>query len=203
MKYELLTGMNGVTVDSVPTMTSLEMVDYINAERKAKAEMEGLNFPCKKYRKLRHDNFMSKVPKVLGEIQSPKFLGDYTDDKGRPQPCYNFPKREACLMAMSYSYELQAQIFDRMTLLEGKPDINLLDFSDLTELTIRQMQDRVVRAERFSFEEHGQRGSGLMLLRRKEKKAIKKAERLVRDMTQFSICDLGDFPRGLEVGSAG
>ncbi|EKQ0891040.1 Rha family transcriptional regulator, partial [Salmonella enterica] len=27
-------------------MSSLAMVDYINAERKAKAEAEGLTFPC-------------------------------------------------------------------------------------------------------------------------------------------------------------
>lgn len=201
-KHVLPLSDGGVVADPAPTMSSLEMVDFINAERKAKAEAEGLTFPCKKYRKLRHDNFMSKVPKVLGEIQSPKFLGDYIDDQGRTQPCYNFPKREACLMAMSYSYELQAQVFDRMTLLEGKSDINLLDFSGLTELTIRQMQDHVTKAEKFSFEEHGQRGSGLMTLRKKEKKAIKKAEQLVKALTQFCICDLGDFPQGLEVDSA-
>lgn len=65
---------------------------------------------------------MNKVPKVLGENQSPKFLGDYLDDKGRTQPCYNFPKREACLMAMSYSYELQAQVLGRMTTLADKPN---------------------------------------------------------------------------------
>lgn len=31
-------------------MTSLEMVDYINADRKAKAKAEGLKFPCKEYK---------------------------------------------------------------------------------------------------------------------------------------------------------
>ncbi|BAE74505.1 hypothetical protein SGGMMB4_02790 [Sodalis glossinidius str. 'morsitans'] len=111
-----------------PTMSSLEMVDYINAERKAKAEVEGLKFPYKKYRRLQHNNFMAKTPKVLGENQSTKFLADYTDEKGRTYPCYRFFKREACLMAMSYSYELQAQVFDHMTALEGGKDINLLDF---------------------------------------------------------------------------
>ncbi|MTC55244.1 MULTISPECIES: Rha family transcriptional regulator [Providencia] len=181
-----------------PTMTSLEMVDYINADRRAKAESEGLVFPCKKYKKLSHKNFMAKVPRVLGEVQSAKFLADYTDDKGRTYPCYKFPKREACLMAMSYSYELQAQVFDHMTALEGGSDINLLDFSGLTDLTIQQMQDRVARAEKFSFEEHGQKGSGLMTLRKKEKKVIKKAEQLVKDLIQFKLCDLGDFPEGGE-----
>ncbi|HCR9934797.1 TPA: phage antirepressor KilAC domain-containing protein, partial [Acinetobacter baumannii] len=33
-------------------------------------------------------------------------------------PCYQFEKREACLMAMSYSYDLQAIVFDRMTAME-------------------------------------------------------------------------------------
>lgn len=185
---------SSATVVHVPTMTSLEMVDYINTERKTKAEGEGLKFPCKKYRQLQHKSFLAKVPKVLGENHSAKYFAQYMDSTGRSLPGYNFPKREACLMAMSYSYELQAQVFDRMTQLEGSQDINLMDFSGLTEMTIRQMQDRVARAERISFEEHGQRGSGLMSLRKKEKKAIKKAEQLVKDLIQFKLCDLGDFP---------
>ncbi|MDX7989487.1 transcriptional regulator [Xenorhabdus sp. 12] len=97
-------------------------------------------------------------------------------------------------MAMSYSYELQAQVFDHMIELEGGKDINLMDFSGLTDLTILQMQDRVAHAEKFSFAEHGQKGSSLMTLRKKEKKAIKKAEQLVKDLIQFKLCDLGDFP---------
>lgn len=190
------TSLTTFSSSEAPTISSMEMVDYINAERQSKAEAEGLLFPCKKYRKLRHDSLMLKVPKVLGENQSPKFSGDYTDEKGRTYPCFHFPKREACLIAMSYSYELQAQVFDHMTQLEGGQDINLLDFSGLTDLTIRQMQDRVASAEKYSFEEHGQTGSALMTRRKKEKKAIKKAEQLVRDLIQFKLCDMGDFPGG-------
>lgn len=92
-------------------MSSLELVEYINSQR-ADGESE-----------LRHDHFMVKVPKVLGDT-SPKFLGIIE----KPMPnggmrkfnVYNFPKREACLMAMSYSYDLQAKVFDRMTELEQK-----------------------------------------------------------------------------------
>jgi hypothetical protein len=91
------------------TMTSLELVDYINSQR-GEGEVE-----------LRHDHFMAKVPKVLGEA-APKFLGTafYTNGTGAQvqRNIYRFPKREACLMAMSYSYELQAKVFDRMTALE-------------------------------------------------------------------------------------
>ena len=99
-------------VPSAPaTMTSLELVEFINASRKD-GEAE-----------LRHDHFMAKVPKVLGDM-SPKFLGiiekAMPNGGTRSQPCYRFPKREACLMAMSYSYDLQAKVFDRMTALEAQ-----------------------------------------------------------------------------------
>jgi hypothetical protein len=83
-------------------MSSLELVEYINSQR-GPDEV-----------KLRHDNFMAKVLKVLG-IHAPKFLGTQKYGNGNSRDIYNFPKREACLMAMSYSYELQAIVFDRMT----------------------------------------------------------------------------------------
>ncbi|WP_127958041.1 hypothetical protein [Serratia microhaemolytica] len=112
--------MNQLTVTGI-TMTSLELVDYINTERAEKAKTAGADFPSKGHALLRHDQFMVKVPKVLGEA-SPKFLGDdvFTVGNGAKtvRKIYRFPKREACLMAMSYSYELQAKVFDRMTALE-------------------------------------------------------------------------------------
>lgn len=183
-------------VSKTPTMTSLELVEYINADRKSKAEAEGLTFPCKKYRRLQHKHFLAKVPKVLGEINSAKFSAEYMDSTGRRLPSYEFPKREACLMAMSYSYESQAQVFDRMTALEGGKDINLMSFDDLAKLTVTEMQNRVAIAEDFSFREHGQKGSRLMTVRKKEKKLIKKAELLVKKLSQIQIPDLGGFLNG-------
>lgn len=109
------------------TMPSVELVEFINKHRQEVATAE------KPYIELRHDSFMAKVPKVLGEDQSPKFIGDYKDPKGRTYPCYYFPKRESCLLAMSYSYELQALVFDRMTAMEEalKQSAPLLpDFAD-------------------------------------------------------------------------
>ena len=91
------------------TMVSLELVDYINDSRKFD----------EKPVQLRHADFMAKVPKVLGIETSEKFRSSYLAGNGEQRPCYRFPKREACLMAMSYSYELQAQIFDRMTAMEN------------------------------------------------------------------------------------
>ena len=90
-------------------MTSIELVDFINC-----AKEEGQP-------DLRHDHFMAKVPRVIGKA-APNFLGaaSYANGSGGRviRRIYTFPKREACLMAMSYSYELQALVFDKMTALE-------------------------------------------------------------------------------------
>jgi hypothetical protein len=97
---------NAISTSFPITMTSLELVDFINGQR---GEGEAV---------LRHDSFMGKVPEVLGEgVQN--LLDTYVHPQNKQTyPCYRFPKREACLMAMSYSYDLQAKVFDKMTALE-------------------------------------------------------------------------------------
>lgn len=113
-----MTGHQLTVAGSAPiTMTSLELVEFINEQRKV-GEPE-----------LTHANFLAKVPKVLGET-SHLFECDLPDAYGRSRRGYRFPKREACLMAMSYSYELQAKVFDRMTALESQQALALPDFSD-------------------------------------------------------------------------
>ncbi len=102
------------------TMTSLELVELINEHRKSQAEAAGQTFPSKGFAKLEHADLMKKVPLVLGG-NAGNFSGIYQDARNRDQECYRFPKREACLIAMSYSYELQAAVFDRMTALEQRP----------------------------------------------------------------------------------
>lgn len=96
---------NTIPAEAV-TMTSLELVEFINSQRKDGDAV------------LTHADFMKKVPKVLGEKDAGLFSDIYFDAYHREQRCYRFFKREACLMAMSYSYELQAVVFDKMTALE-------------------------------------------------------------------------------------
>ncbi|MBB3639833.1 phage antirepressor KilAC domain-containing protein [Variovorax atrisoli] len=93
-----------VTASAV-TMTSLELVEVINSERGEAGA------------KLAHSDLLKKVPQVLGR-DAGNFSSVYRGGNGQERPCYRFPKREACLMAMSYSYELQAKVFDRMSELE-------------------------------------------------------------------------------------
>ena len=94
--------------DPTVTMSSLEIVDVINA---ARSESDAV---------LRHDDFLRKVPQVLGEIVARNFTGYYTASNGKKNPCYNFPRREATLMAMSYNYKAQAAVYDRMIELENE-----------------------------------------------------------------------------------
>lgn len=115
MKSMIPTGASGVV-----KMTSLELVDFINSERKDAAQSAGATFPSKGFAKLEHDDFMRKVPEVLKEA-APKFSGTApyrVNNAIRSRPIYEFPKRESCLMAMSYSYDIQAKVFDRMTAAE-------------------------------------------------------------------------------------
>lgn len=91
----------------VPTMSSIELVEIINGMRP-----EGAS-------ELLHKNFMVKIEAHPG-IQSAEFLADYKDSRGRMQKCYHLPKREAELMVMSESLEVQTKVYDRMTALESQ-----------------------------------------------------------------------------------
>ncbi|WP_434089478.1 hypothetical protein [Klebsiella oxytoca] len=93
---------NSLIDNSVPKMSSLQMVEYINADRKAKAEAEGLTFPCKEYRVLQHKDFLKKTPKVLGEEHSAKFFAQYKDSTGRYLPCYQFPKQNLSQLPLNF-----------------------------------------------------------------------------------------------------
>jgi phage regulator Rha-like protein len=89
--------------NGVKTMTSLQLVEYINYLRKGEDQWD--------YKELRHDSFMDKVPKVLkGGFQN--LLDSYKSLQNKDLPMYVFPRREALLMAMSYSYDVQAAVFD-------------------------------------------------------------------------------------------
>lgn len=141
------------------TMSSLELVEFINADRRARAEVFGAPFPSPGFAKLEHADFLKKVLEVLGAAVAGNFSGYYTASNGKPNPCYRFPKREACLMAMSYSYELQAKVFDRMTELEAQqapkvPDLStdvgkLLLIQDLTAKQLALIEsNKQLEAER-------------------------------------------------------
>lgn len=121
-------------VTANPTMTSLELVKFINDSRKT-GEAE-----------LLHRNFMAKVDTVLGGGALIFKHTQTNSQNGMTYPIYTFPKREACLMAMSYSYELQAKVFDRMTAEEARNSDLTLRLAEQS-LKAAQLQLEVALAE--------------------------------------------------------
>ena len=125
-------------------------------------------------------DFMAKVPKVLGEGGVPKFRDTYTNPQnGQQYAIYRFLKREACLMAMSYSYDLQAKVFDRMTELEQRnsPVIAMPNFSNPAEAArawAEQYEARLI-AEKTKAEIGGRREATAM---NTASQAVKKANSL-------------------------
>jgi len=122
-----------LTTNQTVTMTSMELVEFINASRADGSAT------------LSHADLLKKVIQVIG-IDAGKFSSIYADSYGRSQPCYRLPKREACLMAMSYSYDLQAKVFDRMTALENnspKFDASTLTRIDILKLAMESEEGRI------------------------------------------------------------
>lgn len=114
---------------AVETMTSLEIVDLINKGREVEANGS-------KWKELRHSDFMAKVPQVLGSGDERKFSSVYLGGNGQERKCYKFPERETMLMLMSYSYDLQAAVYDRMTELKNQLQAQLPDFTNPAEAAI-------------------------------------------------------------------
>lgn len=79
---------------------------------------------------------------MLGEEVAGKFSCYYKASNGKQNPMYRFPKREACLMAMSYSYDLQAKVFDRMT---SNPPLVFYNFAACTVIKLHCQRDRFCR----------------------------------------------------------
>ncbi len=81
----------------------------------------------------RHDHVMRDIKKMLEELYYeggfPKFGGTYLDTQGRPQNCYNLPKRECLILVSGYSTALRAKIIDRWQQLEQQVAAPQIDYS--------------------------------------------------------------------------
>lgn len=153
------------------TMSSLELVAFINASRQV-GEAE-----------LTHAHFLQKVPNVLNGGEA-NFRSSYLSLQNKQLPCYHFPKREACLMAMSYSYELQAKVFDRMTELEAKqsPKIPLTYIQALEQLIeVEKQKEAALELAKVAIETKAEIGS------RREATAMNTASQAVKKANKLEI----------------
>jgi len=120
------------TTNGVKTMSSIQLAEL-----------------CVGTEKSAHSNFVIKMKRVLGERGVLKFQDTYLSVQNKELVCYNLPEREACLMAMSYSYELQAYVYDSWKAEEAAHT-----------RTMEMMYD-VITSKAFLGQEHGLKLAGI------------------------------------------
>lgn len=122
------------------TMSSLEIVKVINTIRKQEENNT----------ELMHKDFLEKAREVLGE-RSAEFSATYVHPQNKQTyPCYNFPKRESMLMAMSYSYTVQAAVYDAYEALnttQSKVPTNFIEAICLALEQAKQIEQQTLLLE--------------------------------------------------------
>ncbi len=97
---------------TVPTMSSREIAELCGKQ---------------------HAHIMRDIRQMLGELYpeggQSKFGSTYLDKQGKPQNCYNLPKRECLILVSGYSMTLRARIIDRWQELEKQAVIPQIDYS--------------------------------------------------------------------------
>ncbi|WP_375610976.1 MULTISPECIES: Rha family transcriptional regulator [unclassified Bartonella] len=80
-----------------------------------------------------HAHIMRDIRQMLGELYpeggQSKFGSTYLDKQGKPQNCYNLPKRECLILVSGYSMTLCARIIDRWQELEKQAVTPQIDYS--------------------------------------------------------------------------
>ncbi|WP_273724321.1 phage regulatory protein/antirepressor Ant [Bartonella sp. AU18XJBT] len=97
----------------------------------------------------RHDHVMRDIKRILEELYHegglPKFGGTYLDKQGKPQNCYNLPKRECLILVSGYSTALRAKIIDRWQELEKQVITPQIDYSSPQAMIgfLRHLQSQI------------------------------------------------------------
>ncbi|PHM36298.1 Rha family transcriptional regulator [Xenorhabdus mauleonii] len=73
-------------------------------------------------------------------------------------------------------------------------NLAMMDMANLKELTIGEMQNRLVTANKWSFDNFGRKGSDLMNLRKRHLKKIRKAEKAILELSQLTLPGFDNFP---------
>lgn len=77
---------------------------------------------------------------------------------------------------------------------EAQPNLALLDMDSLKGVAISEMQNRLVKANEWSLETFGRPGSSSLTIRKRHLKKIRAVEKVIAQLSQVQIPDLGEFP---------
>lgn len=79
---------------------------------------------------------------------------------------------------------------------ETQPNMALMDLSNLKDVALGEMQNRVVKANEWSLETFGRPGSESLTIRKRHLKKIREAEKVLRELSQLTLPGIGDLPEG-------
>ncbi|HAT1515800.1 TPA: hypothetical protein I8W54_004201 [Morganella morganii] len=81
---------------------------------------------------------------------------------------------------------------------ESQPNLAMMDLDNLKQVTLGEIQNRVTKANEWSLEKFGRPGSKSMTIRKRHLKKIREAEKMLIELSQVCLPDMGDFPEGGE-----
>ncbi|MBS9442479.1 BRO-N domain-containing protein [Photorhabdus heterorhabditis] len=79
---------------------------------------------------------------------------------------------------------------------ESQTDLSLMDMESLKSLTLSEMQNRVVAADKWSYSNFGRPGSEMMNLRKRHLKKLRKAKQTILELSQLTLPGFDDFSGG-------
>jgi hypothetical protein len=149
-----------------------------------------------------HSDFLKKAKKVLGDGVG-NFSDTYFSKQGKELQCLLLPEREACLMAMSYSYELQAHVFDewqRLKSLAPQP-LKLSQDDQLLQLAqgvirLTQERDEAIRTKALI---NDKRTATLMNKASQDAKKIKRLESRLNEKLEYISFTASGLPEKTSV----
>lgn len=114
---------------------------------------------------VRHDHFMTKAQKVIGDTL-PNFREREKYNNGKNErTILMLPEREACLMAMSYSYELQAKVYDSWQEMKNKQPALPQTKREWIEFALEQEKKLELAAPKVAFVDRYVESTGLKTFR--------------------------------------
>jgi hypothetical protein len=157
-----------------------------------------LAYLCVGQSKDAHSDFIKKAKKVLGEGLG-NFSDTYTTVQNKELTCYNLPEREACLMAMSYSYDLQAFVYDEWQKLKGNAEPKwLVELSPEAKIAIADLSKQRDEAIKTKAQINDKRTATLMNKASQDSKRIKKLEAKLQDEGQYTSLLAAGLPQRVD-----
>ncbi len=144
-----------------------------------------------------HRHFMNKAEKVLGSAFA-NFCERETYGKNNTRNILMLPERESCLMAMSYSYELQAHVFDEWQKLKNSKPSWLVSLSPEAQIAIADLDRQRLEAIATKAHINDKRTATLMNKASQDAKKIKKLESQLQDVGDYQSIIAAGLPQRIE-----